>query len=29
MNDIPKEKVRKIVEERLDKIAYGERDFRF
>ena len=28
-NDIPNEKVRKIVEERLDKIAAGERDFRF
>ena len=29
MQDIPKEKVRAIVEERLSKIAKGERDFRF
>ena len=27
--NIPKEKVREIVVERLDKIAHGERDFRF
>ena len=27
--DIPKEKVRQIVVERLEKIAQGERDFRF
>ena len=29
LQDIPNEKVRKIVEERLVKIAGGERDFRF
>lgn len=29
MQDIPKEKVRSIVEDRLTKIADGERDFRF
>ncbi len=29
MQDIPKEKVREIVNERLEKIAAGERDFRF
>ncbi len=29
INDIPREKIRAIVEERLEKIASGERDFRF
>lgn len=29
INDIPREKIRGIVEERLEKIAAGERDFRF
>lgn len=29
LKDIPNDKVRGIVEERLDKIANGERDFRF
>lgn len=29
LQDIPNEKVRKIVKERLVKIAGGERDFRF
>ena len=29
INNIPKEKVREIVRERLIKIANGERDFRF
>jgi 2-iminoacetate synthase len=29
MNDIPKEKVRGIVTDRLIKISLGERDFRF
>ncbi len=29
MKDIPNDKVRSIVEQRLDKIANGERDFRF
>ena len=29
INDIPLDKVRNIVNERLEKIANGERDFRF
>ena len=29
MNSIPREKTRQIVAERLEKIAAGERDFRF
>ena len=29
LGDIPKERVREIVVERLEKIAQGERDFRF
>ena len=29
LNNIPKEKVRAVTEERLEKIEHGERDFRF
>ena len=29
LSNIPKDKVREVVTDRLDKIASGERDFRF